>query len=161
MWQSVQYCVLSLSLYMYSPTSPTRGARKRPIGAEVEYLDGRVQPGLVLGALVAPDEVAGTVSNVSRTARPRRRPVPAAGPRGLRSRRSRPESSSRSIREPRMSHRPPPSEWSTKQAHFGDRPAPGDRIYVSKYSGQTLYGDDRELYRVMDSRCIGARKLSA
>lgn len=43
----------------------------------------------------------------------------------------------------------------------GDRPAPGDRIYVSKYSGQTLYGDDRELYRVMDSRCIGARKLSA
>ena len=52
-------------------------------------------------------------------------------------------------------------QWNSSgtQRWIGDAPAPGDRIYVSKYAGQVLSGDDREVYRVMDSRSIGARKV--
>lgn len=45
------------------------------------------------------------------------------------------------------------------QRWVGETPGPGDRIYTSKYAGQVLQGDDREVYRVMDSRSIGARKV--
>ena len=41
----------------------------------------------------------------------------------------------------------------------GEQPGPGDRVYVSKYSGQLLHGEDQQIYRVMDSRCIGAVRV--
>lgn len=43
----------------------------------------------------------------------------------------------------------------------GERPAPGDRVFISRYAGQLCHGDDGRLYRIMDSRCIGARKVAA
>ena len=45
------------------------------------------------------------------------------------------------------------------QRWVGEAPGPGDRVYVSKYAGQLLHGDDGQVYRVMDSRCIGARRI--
>jgi co-chaperonin GroES (HSP10) len=38
----------------------------------------------------------------------------------------------------------------------GDRPEPGDRVYIAKYSGQQVRGKDGRMYRLMDYGCIGA-----
>lgn len=38
----------------------------------------------------------------------------------------------------------------------GRRPEPGDRVYVSRYSGQLLQGIDGRTYRIMSQSCIGA-----
>jgi chaperonin GroES len=38
----------------------------------------------------------------------------------------------------------------------GDRPKPGDRVYIERYSGQVALGRDGQLYRILDDRCIGA-----
>jgi co-chaperonin GroES (HSP10) len=37
----------------------------------------------------------------------------------------------------------------------GDKPQLGDRIYISKYSGQEIRGKDGRMYRLMDYACIG------
>lgn len=38
----------------------------------------------------------------------------------------------------------------------GDKPMPGDRIMFQKYAGELLFGEDDQLYRVMEDRAIGA-----
>lgn len=38
----------------------------------------------------------------------------------------------------------------------GRRPEPGDRVYVSRYSGQLLQGIDGKTYRLMSQSCVGA-----
>ena len=40
----------------------------------------------------------------------------------------------------------------------GRRPQSGDRVYMQRYAGQLLHGDDGLQYRVMDYKCIGAIK---
>lgn len=40
----------------------------------------------------------------------------------------------------------------------GVKPAPGDRVYVERYSGQLIHGHDGVVYRVMESACIAAIK---
>jgi chaperonin GroES len=42
------------------------------------------------------------------------------------------------------------------RAFDGDRPKPGDRVYIERYSGQVALGRDGQLYRILDDRCIGA-----
>lgn len=44
---------------------------------------------------------------------------------------------------------------------YAIKPKPGDRVYVERYSGQVMLGDDVQLYRLMDDVCIGAVKLTA
>jgi chaperonin GroES len=44
------------------------------------------------------------------------------------------------------------------RAWAGEKPKPGDRVMFQKYAGELLYGDDGELYRVMDDRAIGAHQ---
>lgn len=38
----------------------------------------------------------------------------------------------------------------------GGRPKAGDRVMFVKYSGELLFGEDEQLYRVMDDRAVGA-----
>lgn len=40
----------------------------------------------------------------------------------------------------------------------GRKPQAGDRIYMKRYSGQVLMGDDGMEYRLMEDGCIGAVK---
>lgn len=40
----------------------------------------------------------------------------------------------------------------------GQKPGPGDRVYVQRYSGQVMLGDDGRFYRLMDFACVGAVK---
>jgi chaperonin GroES len=37
-----------------------------------------------------------------------------------------------------------------------EKPRPGDRVYIERYSGQVALGRDGQLYRILDDRCIGA-----
>lgn len=39
---------------------------------------------------------------------------------------------------------------------IGRKPEPGDRVYVTRYSGQLLQGVDGRVYRLMSQHCIGA-----
>jgi len=39
---------------------------------------------------------------------------------------------------------------------IGRKPEPGDRVYVTRYSGQLLQGIDGRIYRLMSQNCIGA-----
>ena len=38
----------------------------------------------------------------------------------------------------------------------GPKPAPGNHIYMQRYSGIVLYGKDEKFYRLVDYTCIGA-----
>jgi co-chaperonin GroES (HSP10) len=40
----------------------------------------------------------------------------------------------------------------------GPTPKAGDRVYINRYSGQVLLGDDGRVYRLMEYGCIGAVK---
>jgi chaperonin GroES len=42
----------------------------------------------------------------------------------------------------------------------GPKPQPGDRIYVQRYSGQVMLGEDGRFYRLMDYACVGAVKVA-
>lgn len=42
----------------------------------------------------------------------------------------------------------------------GAKPKVGDRVYVARYAGQLLLGEDHKLYRVMSDTCIAAVRLS-
>ena len=39
---------------------------------------------------------------------------------------------------------------------IGEKPKPGDRVYIEKYAGKLVKGRDGETYRIMDYSCIGA-----
>lgn len=49
-------------------------------------------------------------------------------------------------------------KWnSDKTTPFEGRvPKPGDRVIIEKYSGQVTRGDDKEIYRLMESACVAA-----
>ena len=38
----------------------------------------------------------------------------------------------------------------------GEKPKPGDRVYIEKYAGKLVRGADAEMYRIMDYMSIGA-----
>ena len=38
----------------------------------------------------------------------------------------------------------------------GEKPKPGERVYVEKYAGKLVKGADGKTYRIMDYGCIGA-----
>lgn len=38
----------------------------------------------------------------------------------------------------------------------GEKPAPGDRVYIEKYAGKQIKGRDGQTYRIMDYSSIGA-----
>ncbi len=38
----------------------------------------------------------------------------------------------------------------------GEKPKPGDRVYIEKYAGKMVRGVDGRKYRLMDYNCIGA-----
>ncbi len=40
----------------------------------------------------------------------------------------------------------------------GYKPKPGDRVYIQRYSGQVMLGEDGKFYRLMDYTCCGAVK---
>lgn len=40
----------------------------------------------------------------------------------------------------------------------GVRPKPGDRVFMERYAGQLMYGNDKEVYRMVDDTSIGAVK---
>ena len=48
-------------------------------------------------------------------------------------------------------------KWNSDKTtpYEGRRPVPGDRVTMERYSGQVICGDDKQMYRVMDSACIG------
>jgi len=41
-------------------------------------------------------------------------------------------------------------------AWTGDKPEPGNRVYIEKYAGKIVRGADGRKYRLMDYSCIGA-----
>lgn len=42
----------------------------------------------------------------------------------------------------------------------GDKPKPGDRVYIEKYAGKQIKGHDGKTYRIMDYGSIGATYLA-
>lgn len=38
----------------------------------------------------------------------------------------------------------------------GEKPKPGDRVYIEKYAGKLVKGSDGRKYRLMDYGCVGA-----
>ena len=42
----------------------------------------------------------------------------------------------------------------------GEKPKPGDRVYIEKYAGKQVKGRDGETYRIMDYGSIGATYVS-
>jgi co-chaperonin GroES (HSP10) len=54
-------------------------------------------------------------------------------------------------------------KWTTDRVRpwEGDKPKVGDRIAMERYAGQLVTGDDGEVYRLMEDRCIGAIRLTA
>jgi chaperonin GroES len=48
--------------------------------------------------------------------------------------------------------------WSFDRTHewHGHRPQVGDRVYVERYAGRILKGNDGVWYRVMDDKCVAA-----
>lgn len=51
-------------------------------------------------------------------------------------------------------------KWTSDKARpwEGYKPQPGDRVYIQRYSGQTMLGEDGRLYRLMEGYCVGAVK---
>lgn len=48
--------------------------------------------------------------------------------------------------------------WNSDKAtpYLGKKPVPGDRVAIERYSGQLFHGLDGQVYRLMESACIGA-----
>jgi chaperonin GroES len=42
----------------------------------------------------------------------------------------------------------------------GVKPKVGDRVYIQRYAGQVMLGEDSEFYRIMDANCIAAVKTN-
>ena len=40
----------------------------------------------------------------------------------------------------------------------GRRPQPGDFVYIQRYAGAAVMGNDQQLYRLMDESCVAAMK---
>lgn len=51
--------------------------------------------------------------------------------------------------------------WNSDRSRpwVGIKPKVGDRVYMTRYSGQVEMGDDEEFYRLMTDTCIGAVKV--
>ncbi len=43
---------------------------------------------------------------------------------------------------------------------IGEKPKPGDRVYIEKYAGKQVKGRDGKTYRIMDYSSIGATYLA-
>lgn len=43
---------------------------------------------------------------------------------------------------------------------YGERPKIGDRVYVERYAGRILKGNDGIFYRLMDDKCVAAIEQS-
>lgn len=43
----------------------------------------------------------------------------------------------------------------------GAKPKVGDRVYIQRYSGQVMLGEDGEFYRVMEQNCIAAVRVKS
>jgi chaperonin GroES len=43
----------------------------------------------------------------------------------------------------------------------GVKPKVGDRVYIQRYSGQVMLGEDGEFYRIMEQNCIAAVKVAS
>lgn len=43
----------------------------------------------------------------------------------------------------------------------GAKPKVGDRVYIQRYSGQVMLGEDGEFYRIMEQNCIAAVKTTS
>jgi chaperonin GroES len=41
----------------------------------------------------------------------------------------------------------------------GAKPKVGDRVYIQRYAGQVMLGEDGEFYRIMDANCIAAVRV--
>lgn len=41
----------------------------------------------------------------------------------------------------------------------GHKPQVGDRVYIQRYSGQVMMGEDGKFYRLMEYGCVGAVKI--
>lgn len=39
-----------------------------------------------------------------------------------------------------------------------DKPTIGSRVWIERYAGQVIRGEDDNMYRLMDAKCIGAVK---
>lgn len=53
--------------------------------------------------------------------------------------------------------------WSNDKTRRWDgyKPKAGDRVYLQRYSGQVMLGEDGEFYRVMEQTCIAAVRAKA
>jgi chaperonin GroES len=51
--------------------------------------------------------------------------------------------------------------WNTDRSRpfTGQKPKPGDFVYIERYSGQVIMGNDGQVYRVMTDACIAGIKL--
>lgn len=43
----------------------------------------------------------------------------------------------------------------------GSKPKVGDRVYIQRYAGQVMLGEDGEFYRIMEQNCIAAVRVAA
>lgn len=43
----------------------------------------------------------------------------------------------------------------------GAKPKVGDRVYIQRYAGQVMLGEDGEFYRIMEQNCIAAVRITA
>lgn len=52
-------------------------------------------------------------------------------------------------------------EWNADRARpfSGQKPKPGDFVYVERYAGQVIMGNDGQTYRMMSDACIAGLKL--
>lgn len=53
-------------------------------------------------------------------------------------------------------------KWNTDRTRpfDGRKPIPGDRVIFEKYAGHRIFGEDRDEYRLMTDKCIGAFQLT-
>ncbi len=53
--------------------------------------------------------------------------------------------------------------WTADRTRRRESPKPevGSFVYIERYAGQLLLGDDGQMYRLMDDRCIGAIRSQA
>lgn len=53
-------------------------------------------------------------------------------------------------------------KWTSDKARPWDgyKPIAGDRVYIQRYSGQLMLGEDGKMYRLMEGSCVGAVKRS-
>lgn len=48
-------------------------------------------------------------------------------------------------------------QWNSDKVtpYSGRKPKVGERVIIEKYAGQVVCGDDKQMYRLMDSHCVG------